>query len=239
MIAFQFTFCTFGNQVCISPRFQRQPTLLSITKKHLLQKIRQKVILAPWGIVGHILPEQTHFDLDKSDPAESENDKSTEDKTNLLSSFGGLYSTPEKDKTATKKQLEEILKKYYDDFLFSVGYPELPSLPSDLPNVLAIEIDGISTYWPTALMAICIDDLKDNDEPEEEEDGSELEFIDPPSNSPSSYYAGCRAAQRLFEDALLPPPERHDERLSLMDCTQKELCCCKSCNISEGSYYCH
>jgi hypothetical protein len=235
MIAFQFTFCTFGNQVCISPRFQRQPTLLSITKKHLLQKFQQKVILAPWGLVGHILLEQSHFDLNNPEPPEAEAEKPSEEKTNLLSSFGGLYSTPEKDKTATKKQLDEILKKYYDDFLYSVGYSELPNLPSGLPNLVAVEIDGISTYWPTALMAICIDDVKD-DETDEEEDGSDIEIVDPPSNSPSSRYAGCRVAPRFFEDGLLPPPDRHDERLSLMDATQKELCACKACNVSEAPF---
>ena len=232
MLAFQFSFCIFGNQICISPKFQRQPTLLSISRQHLLQKIRQKVILSPWGLVAYLLPEQSHFDLDNPDPPEAEVEKAPE---NLLSSFGGFFSTPDEN----KKQLKDILKKDFENFLFSAAYSEFPTTSTDLPKFLAIEIDGLTTYWPTALMAICIDDLKedsDDEEPEDEESG-DIEFIESLMTSPSTHFPGCRAAQRLMEDALIPPPE--SERMTLLDCTQKELCLCKLCNILEGVFQVH
>lgn len=54
-----FNFFVHGeNTVCTSVNIQRQPTLFRLSRRHLDRGKRQPVILGPWSLRAHLLPDQ-------------------------------------------------------------------------------------------------------------------------------------------------------------------------------------
>ncbi|KHN71321.1 Mediator of RNA polymerase II transcription subunit 13 [Toxocara canis] len=54
-----FNFFVHGeNTVCTSVSIQRQPTLFRLSRRHLDRGKRQPVILGPWSLRAHLIPDQ-------------------------------------------------------------------------------------------------------------------------------------------------------------------------------------
>ena len=242
MIARRFEFLVAGNCVNVVVQTQVQPTLLRLTRRVLAKNISQPVILAPWGLRATLLPNQILFD---PNPAPEPEDKSHDDSNSLnLSSFAGLYTTPEKDKSESmsKKQIESVVDEHFGTYKKYFG--AIPELIEEerLPKMVQVMIDGVTSLYPTSLVAIVVDELIADEVDEEasfrtEKENfegcmREVDVVD--DSSFTQNFIGLKASRKLFEEALLPPQERNEDRWIFSDWSQKGEFCIHCASVEGG-----
>jgi len=245
MIARRFEFLVAGNCVNVVIQTQIQPTLLRLTRRVLAKNISQPVILAPWGLRATLLPNQILFD---PNPAPEPEDKSHEDNNSLnLSSFAGLYTTPEKDKSESmsKKQIESVVDEHFETYKKYFG--AIPELIEEerLPKMVQVMIDGVTSLYPTSLVAIVVDELITDEVDEEisfrterenfEGCMKEVDIVD--DSSFTQNFIGLKASRKLFEEALLPPQERNEDRWIFSDWSQKGEFCIHCASVEDGAAF--
>ncbi|KAE9552127.1 hypothetical protein FO519_004663 [Halicephalobus sp. NKZ332] len=245
MVARRFEFLVAGNCVNVVIQTQVQPTLLRVTRRVLAKNVSQPVILAPWGLRATLLPNQILFD---PNPAPEPEEKSHDDSNSLnLSSFAGLYTTPEKDKSEpmSKKQIESVVDEHFETYKKYFGF--IPELPGEerLPKMVQITVDGVVSLYPTALVAIVVDELVKDEIDEEtsfkgekenfETCQKEVDVVD--DSSFSQNFIGLKASRKIFEEALLPPQERNEDRWIFSDWSQKGEFCIHCASVEDGAAF--
>lgn len=206
----------------------------------LLRNIPQPVMLSPWGIKATLLPNQMLFDPNNK---ETENSRNDDNNPLNLQSFAGLFTTPEKDKSESKKEIEMYANKEYDAFEDLCGDIYSNTNDENLPKMLQVDVSGVKFLYPTVLIAVVVDELIKDDVlvMNDKEDMGPSTSCENKSEVLLStdmefdYITGLQASRKLFEEAL-SKPERNESGFSFCDLQQKGEFCIH-CGTTEGKLF--